>query len=113
MFISSRLSQPASGGEIAYARLVRLQRMESEHSRAMYGWSHPANVGWAAGRDDLRRTCCCVIVASAPEPRSHAPAVRMATRPSAAAPSRAVPASVLATHSTVSVSASITMEVRR
>lgn len=113
MFISSRLSQPPSGGESAYARRVRLQRMESEHSRAMYGWNHPANLGWAARRDDLRKTCCCVIVVSAPELRAHAPVVRMAARPSAPAPSPAAPVAGLATHSTASVPASIMMEVRR
>lgn len=42
-----------------YKQLMRLQRSEVEHRRAIYGWNHPENVAWieSQGETHLRSYC--------------------------------------------------------
>jgi hypothetical protein len=40
----------AAGKRSAYATAIFLRRIEREHVAAMYRWSHPYNVEWAAAR---------------------------------------------------------------
>jgi hypothetical protein len=35
---------------LSYGQMVRLQHLERDFGRAMYGWHHPANRSWAESR---------------------------------------------------------------
>lgn len=109
MVLSDRLSQPPRNGESHYQRLVRLSALEREHSRALYRWTHPDNIGWARQRKVEHRPACRVVYVEVGSRRPPAP--RAQPRPTPAP--RPVSVSALATHATAAVPAVIHMEGTR
>lgn len=50
----------AAGKRSAYATAMFLRRIEREHVAAMYRWTHPANVAWAASRATAHGNVQCL-----------------------------------------------------